>query len=50
MNDELKNAIKNYAQLQFNLGVATLQLEQAIAAIVPAQQQSTPQPEETKEP
>jgi len=45
MNQQLQAAIKNYAQLQFNLGVATLQLEQAIAALTPQ-----PQPEETKEP
>lgn len=50
MNQQLKEALENYAQLQFNLGVATLRLEQAIAAITPAASQPEPQPEETKEP
>jgi hypothetical protein len=49
MNQQLQDAIKNYAQLQFNLGVATLQLEQAIAALTPVAQ-SEQQPEETEEP
>lgn len=50
MNQQLKEALGNYAQLQFNLGVATLQLEQAIAALAPTAAQPAPQPEETKEP
>lgn len=35
MNDELQNAIRAYGQAQFNLGVATLRLEQVL----------TPQPQ-----
>lgn len=31
MNDELQNAIRAYGQAQFNLGVATLRLEQVLA-------------------
>ena len=50
MNQQLQDAIKNYAQLQFNLGVATLQLEQAIASLTPVVAQPEPQTEETKEP
>jgi hypothetical protein len=31
MNEQLQNAIQAYGQAQFNLGVATLQLEQVLA-------------------
>ena len=31
MNEKLQNAIRAYGQAQFNLGVATLQLEQELA-------------------
>ena len=43
MNDALKNAIEAYGQAQFNLGVATLRLEQEL---VPKPE---PQPKETQD-
>jgi hypothetical protein len=50
MNEQLQNAIQAYGQAQFNLGVATLRLEQAIASLTPVVAQPEPQTEETKEP
>jgi hypothetical protein len=43
MNEELQNAIRAYGQAQFNLGVATLRLEQELAP------KPEPQPKEAQD-
>lgn len=45
MNEELQNAIRAYGQAQFNLGIATLALEQALAP----KPQPPPQPKEVQD-
>jgi hypothetical protein len=45
MNEQLQNAIHAYGQAQFNLGVATLRLEQVLAPKLETQ----PQPKEAQD-
>jgi hypothetical protein len=48
MNEQLQNAIQAYGQAQFNLGVATLRLEQVLAP--KPEPKIEPKPELAEEP